>query len=134
MTDSPRLQPLPNTTLPTLSGSLRIEDLRPPNNALIDFEYDSDDSTENSSSAEGGNSLYWQPACGDTTILSQDVAIALADLTECFIFHQAESKRVHLMHGNTVLALEKLNRLEPLLVSFIDPLNHSHTNPFISRR
>jgi len=113
---SPRLRPLPNTTLPTESDFLLADDVRLSDNALIDFDQDSDDSTDKTSSGEGGAAAYWEPSCGDISIFLQDIAIAVADLTQCYLFPEPTQQRVRLLHGNTQLALEKLKRLEPLLV------------------
>lgn len=95
---------------------LRADDLRLSDNPLVDFDQDSDDSTENTSSGEGGAAAYWKPNGGDISILLQDIARAVADATESFLFPEPSQQRVRLLHGNTQSALEKLKRLEPLLV------------------
>ncbi|KAK5079814.1 hypothetical protein LTR70_003983 [Exophiala xenobiotica] len=80
----------------------------------IDAESDDDDSTENTSSG-GVPSLYWSPKCGDISILSNETAAAVANLTDCMICKEPESRRVRLINGNIYVALEKLQRLEALL-------------------
>lgn len=82
----------------------------------IDGESDDDDSTENTSSG-GVPSLYWSPKGGDISILSNETAAAVANLTDCMICKEPESRRVRLINGNICVALEKLQRLEALLVS-----------------
>lgn len=85
----------------------------------IDDDSDGDSSTDNTSSG-GVPSLYWSPQCGDISILPLETAAAIANLTDCMICKEPESRRVRLINGNIYAALEKLQRLEALLVSLMD--------------
>ena len=91
---------------------------------LINIENASDDedSTENTSSG-GVPSLYWSPGCGDIGILSNETAAAIANLTDCMLCKEPEIRRVRLINGNVHAALEKLQRLEVLLVRLLRHIN-----------
>ena len=82
---------------------------------LIDIDQNSDDSS-NESSPCGVLCSYWYPKCGDSSILSRDTATAIATLTQCHFWEEAESRRWRLASGNMEAAIEKLERLEPMLV------------------
>ena len=115
--DEELIKPIEGTALPELddSGNL-LEHLGIAGDLIhIDEDSEDDDSTGNTSSG-GVPSLYWSPKCGDVNILSTETATAIANLTPCMIYKEPESRRVRLMNGNIHVALDKLLRLEALLV------------------
>ena len=115
--DDEILKPIEGTTSP---GELEIVDASGYLNrdaGLIEIDDDSDDdSTEDNSSSGGVPSAYWSPACGNIHILTTETATAIANLTDCMLYKEVQNRRVRLMNGNIHLALEKLQKLEPLLV------------------
>lgn len=85
-------------------------------NTLIDFDEDSEESSE-SSSLSGDSSVYWTPNSGNLDILQRDMVNGIANLTGCILCPEPEHRRIRLVSGNSQAALAKLQRLEPLLVS-----------------
>lgn len=114
-TEEELFSPIPNTTLPPLVESL--DDLVGNTNNLIDIDQDSDNSTDGSSSG-GAPCLHWTPKCKDISILSREIASEISNLTECILYREYDSQRVKIMNGNIQAALDKLTRLEPLLVIY----------------
>ncbi len=116
-TNEELVKPIEGTVLPEIDDSGNIlqhfdsgVDL-----ILVDDDSDEDDSTDNTSLG-GLPSLYWSPQCGDISILPTETAAAIANLTNCMICKEPESRRVRLINGDIYMALEKLQRLEALLV------------------
>lgn len=85
-------------------------------NTLVDIIEDSDDSSDESSSS--GNGLaYWKPACDDITILSNEIALAISTITECYFYPEHDARRVKIIGGNVQAAVKKLEAMESLMVS-----------------
>jgi len=117
--DEELIKPIDGTALPEVDASGNIsEHFNRGNLIQVDNDSDEDSSTDNTSSG-GVRSAYWSPQCGDISILSNETATAIANLTDSMIWKEPESKRVRLINGNVNLAFEKLKRLEQLLVSVV---------------
>lgn len=86
-------------------------------NTLVDIIEDSDDSSDESSSS--GNGLaYWKPTCDDITILSNEIALAISTITECYFYPEKDAHRVKIIGGNVQAAVKKLEAMESLMVSW----------------
>lgn len=121
--DDELLKPIEGTTLPRELEAAPTSQCVNDDAWLIQIDDDSDeDLTEDNSSSGGVPSAYWSPACGNINILSTETATAIANLTDCTLYKEAQNRRVLLMNGNIHLALEKLQRIEPLLVGSAGPL------------
>lgn len=119
------LVPIEYTTLPKdFDSPGAYNDLH---DTLIDIDDDSDESTEDSSSG-GGPCAYWTPRCGDVSVLPDDVATKIAEITECFLYKETENGRWRVMHGSIETSIEKLQNLESLLVGW------SNTNKSTSNK
>ncbi|KAK4934533.1 hypothetical protein LTR10_024233 [Elasticomyces elasticus] len=92
-----------------------IRDDRPYENGLLD--YASEDESDGQDALESLHHLitYWKPRCGDIGILPETYSREISRLTGTSLFAEEAEKRYRLFQGNFHLALEKLERLEPLL-------------------
>lgn len=87
-----------------------------PTHTLVDIVEDSDDSSDDSS-LSGIGLAYWKPAGNDISILTSDIATSISTITDCFFYPQQDSCRVKIVGGNVQVALQKLQTMEPLMVS-----------------
>lgn len=110
--DEPRIRPMEGTIMEDF-----LRDDRSFGDGLLDYE--SDDESDGQDALESLQHLitYWKPLSGDISILPEPYAREIARLTGTSLFAEEAEKRYRLFQGNFRLALEKLERLEPLLVS-----------------
>jgi hypothetical protein len=109
--DEPRIRPMQGTLIDDLIPEDIIED--PP---LL--KYDSDSELSDGDALEPMQHLttYWKPRNGRISILPPMYAKEITQLTGSSLFAEEAEKRYRIFQGNFKLALEKLLRLEPLLV------------------
>lgn len=81
------------------------------------FQIGDMNSDEEDDADENKNIAYWQPKCGDISIITRDLAEDISDATGCFLDPDLPGQKVRLAQGNIQLALEKLERLEHVFVS-----------------
>jgi len=112
--DEPRIRPMEGTVMDDF-----IRDDRSYGNGLLD--YASEEESDGQDALESLQHLitYWKPQSGDITILPETYSREISRLTGTTLFAEEAEKRYRLFQGDFHLALAKLERLEPLLVSLL---------------
>lgn len=121
-TEDPLMLQLPGTSLAVDMGGMNDYSLSM--NTLVDIVEDSDDSSDNSS-ASGIGLTYWKPVGKDISILSNEIALAISTITECYFYPERDAHRVKIVGGSVKSALEKLKTMEPLMASLSNNLDVS---------
>jgi hypothetical protein len=119
--DEPRMRPMQGTHMDDF-----IQDNK--SSAADPLNFWSDDESDGQDALESLQHLtaFWAPRNGDIKILPPLYAQQITLLTGTSIFFEEAEKRCRLFQGDFRLALDKLLRLEPLLVC-----DHSSIPPFI---
>ena len=110
--DEPRIRPMPGTIIDDLIPEDAMED--PP---LLRYESDAESSDGDALEPMQHMTMYWKPRNGRIGILPHMYAKEITQSTGSSLFAEEAEKRYRIFQGNIKLALEKLLRLEPLLVS-----------------
>lgn len=109
--DEPRLRPVPGTVMENLIPEDLIDD-----QALLKYNFDEEPLDGDSLEPMQHLTAYWKPKCGKISILPPMYAKEITKLTGSSLYADEAEKRYRIFQGNFQLALEKLLRLEPLLV------------------
>ena len=112
--DEPRIRPMEGTI---------IEDLIPEDitndQALLPLEFDTESEDGNALEHMQHLTAYWKPKIGNIGILPPMYAKEITRMTGSSLFAEVAERRYRIFHGDFQLALQKLLRLEPLLVSYV---------------
>lgn len=106
-----RVKPLEGTVTDDYIRDTRSQD-GPLGDWLPDVDSDGQDALESLQHL----TAFWTPRNGDIKILPHLYAQQITNLTGTSIYFEEAEQRCRLFHGQFSIALEKLQRLEPLLV------------------
>jgi hypothetical protein len=109
--DEIRIRSIAGTTLDALFHEEHTND-----EVLFKVESDTETSDEEFDDPMAHLTAYWYPNCGKISILLPMFATQIAELTGSSLFAEEAEKRYRIFQGDFQLALEKIQRLEPLLV------------------
>ena len=112
--ESPKIRPLEGTLI---KDNVQLNDLWEQDGQLVDV-LDESESSDDGARPSGIDSIttYWKPKGGQITILTTNIAQAIAQLTGASLDPEPASQRVRIFGGDFSLALKKLRNLETLLV------------------
>ncbi|OCT49278.1 hypothetical protein CLCR_11306 [Cladophialophora carrionii] len=108
--DEPRIRPLQGTVIEDIIPEDLTED-----QALLQYDSDNESSDGDAPQPMQHLTAHWKPRSGNISILPPMYAREIAQLTGSSLFAEEAEKRYRIYQGNFQLALEKLERLEPLL-------------------
>ena len=109
--EEPRIRPMQGTVIDDVIPEDIIDDL-----PLLRYESDSESSDGDALEPMKHLTTYWKPRNGRISILPPMYARAITESTGSSLFAEEAEKRYRIFQGDFQLALEKLLRLEPLLV------------------